>query len=116
MLLARCGGDRDKLTLVTMGSPLTHLYQHYFPLLYPNIGSPQWDGLFQNVGKWINVYRINDFVGTHVECRESPTGLVPANFYVGSRGHTYYWSDVGPQPPDPADPGVIAILKREVPL
>ena len=115
-LLARCGGDRENLALVTLGSPLTHLYQYYFPLLYPPVTASRWDGLYDSVGKWINIYRINDFVGTFLDARETPHGLKPANYFVGPRGHTFYWNDHGAKPPDPDDPGVIAILQQEVPL
>ena len=30
-----------KLNLITMGSPLTHLYQHYFPGRYDSLASPR---------------------------------------------------------------------------
>lgn len=88
------------ITLVTMGSPFTHLYQHYFGHFYPELDDKQWDLLCERVDRWINVYRADDFVGTHINFptrKTIPTSEHPhgsySNFKVGMRGHMNYWAD-----------------------
>ena len=63
----------QSVTLITFGSPMTYLYQHYFPLLYGDLTKGRWRYLQANVPKWVNVYRIDDYVGTHID---SPVGTV----------------------------------------
>jgi hypothetical protein len=88
------GGPPIPVDLITMGSPLTHLYQHYFPSRYPPLSIPAWGDLTTIVWDWTNVYRIDDFVGTFVESaaifshRRTP---LPVNEPVGPGGHTGYW-------------------------
>lgn len=88
------------ITLVTMGSPFTHLYQHYFRHFYPDLENKQWDLLCDRVDRWINVYRADDYVGTHIDFptrKTIPTDELPhgaySNFKVGMRGHMNYWAD-----------------------
>jgi hypothetical protein len=88
------------ITLVTMGSPFTHLYQHYFPHFYPSLDDPQWELLCERVDRWVNVYRVDDYVGTHIEFPTEKMIATPklpdgafANFKVGMRGHMNYWRD-----------------------
>ena len=79
--------------LVTMGSPYTHIYNHYFPSSFPDVSSRK--GL-QPVGNggildnWINIFRVDDFVGTHID----PDGIWPKEHPVLPNGHTSYWVDV----------------------
>lgn len=80
--LARCD-------LVTMGSPFHHLYQHYFPNEYPALSHQRWDGLRQRIDRWINIFRIDDYIGTDIE----PGGEWPENLPVDAGGHSGYWSD-----------------------
>jgi hypothetical protein len=81
--------------LVTMGSPLTHLYQHYFPDRYPPLFeasnlNPDWGThLTGTVKRWVNIYRVDDFVGTHVDGH----GTFPINVCIQAGGHTGYWSE-----------------------
>jgi hypothetical protein len=65
------------VSLVTMGSPISHLYQHYFPHRYPPLFSPDgklnrpWGtSLDVTVQRWLNVYRADDYIGTIVQGRE----------------------------------------------
>jgi hypothetical protein len=75
-----------RIDLVTLGCPLTHLYQHYFPLQYVVNRADQ--ALLQ---RWFNIYRVDDFVGRDVT---SETGRIePTNIPVAPRGHVNYWSD-----------------------
>jgi hypothetical protein len=82
----------EGLHLITMGSPLTHLYQHYFPNRYPPLDDHCWGGLKSTIRDWVNVYRVDDFVGTFV----GPSvglkgGEYPANVPIEPGGHTAYW-------------------------
>ena len=77
--------------LVTCGSPFSHLYQHYFPLQYPPLNDPRWAALLRRVGRWHNVYREDDFVGTEIETGVGEDKLT--NQPIGLGGHTGYWSD-----------------------
>lgn len=99
---------KDGLTvdLITMGSPLTWLYRHYLPQRYTlslNEGST-------GVGTWLNIFRIDDFIGTDVALTkaEDSIGLpvdegsrnedsvkktVLSNKNVRLGGHTDYWHD-----------------------
>ncbi|HYH67671.1 MAG TPA: hypothetical protein VD866_23440, partial [Urbifossiella sp.] len=84
----------ESVRLVTMGSPFSHIYQHYFHHLYPSLGDAvRWGTLQANIkskpgNRWLNVYRVDDYVGRKVEA----TGLV-VNEVVEHFGHTNYWSD-----------------------
>jgi hypothetical protein len=85
-----------EVRLVTMGSPLTHLYRHYFPHRYQslkdkagNINPVHWVELRNVVTCWRNLFRIDDFVGTEIE---GPKWF-PDNRWVYGRGHVGYWTD-----------------------
>jgi len=74
-----------KRALITMGSPYSHIYEHYFPSRFT---LP--DDFDKRLDHWINIFRIDDFVGTFV----GPTdGKWPLNVPVNPRGHTGYWTD-----------------------
>ena len=90
------------VSLVTMGSPISNLYQLYFGHFYPHLDQPFWSSLKLRLDNWTNYCRIDDFVGTVVEfprTQVSPNsiGKIRATQYinqpVGPRGHTNYWSD-----------------------
>lgn len=75
-----------RLSLVTMGSPVGRLYEHYFPRLYRLKSS----GQASHVGAWRNIYRVDDFIGTVIGSRAS---TFPMNIPIAPRGHTDYWRD-----------------------
>ena len=79
------------IRLVTMGSPYTHLYGHYFPSSFPSVEKRanlnKKGGLLR---AWLNIFRIDDFVGTHIS-----KGGWPDEFPVVPNGHTNYWVDRG---------------------
>ena len=96
----------SSVSLVTMGSPFTHLYQHYFGHWYPALDQPYWTSLKRRINNWTNICRIDDFVGTEVRFPDNHVCTVghelshqhaaPINYCnhpVGPRGHTNYWSD-----------------------
>ena len=113
-----------KITLVTMGSPASHLYQHYFGHFYPHFSDQFWGTLHQHVDRWVNIFRVDDFVGLDIDFGHppkhndpsqilsiathstSPESLLPkcSNHPVGPRGHTNYW----------ADTEVLEVLKKEL--
>ncbi|WP_377190520.1 hypothetical protein [Ruegeria meonggei] len=87
-----------EVTLVTMGSPVTHLYRKYFPRAFQI--EP---GDFHNAGKpinWYNIGRTDDFVGTYIEKLDELNGLEQApvskskrNLLVPAGGHPGYFTD-----------------------
>ncbi|MEL7253694.1 MAG: hypothetical protein AAGL23_05935 [Pseudomonadota bacterium] len=88
-----------EVTLVTMGSPVTHLYRKYFPRAF-RVDK----GDFDNNGgpiTWYNIGRTDDFVGTYIEGLDELNGLDPApqivpserNLLVPAGGHPGYFTD-----------------------
>lgn len=101
-----------KITLVTMGSPVTNLYQYYFRHFYPPFSDRFWKPFHQNVDRWVNIFRVDDFVGLDIDFSQLPqnerrrSGLMVdsdgqlelhytqcTNHAVGARGHSNYWAD-----------------------
>jgi hypothetical protein len=81
-----------RVRLVTMGSPISHLYQHYFPSTYPDWSSDTWQSLFSRLESWTNIFRRDDFVGTRI--RIDPKERVEIdNQAIGLGGHSNYWTD-----------------------
>lgn len=87
------------VSLITMGSPYLHLYAHYFGRSFAKPGARPVLQRVANGGaltSWVNVFRIDDFIGTHV-C-PNPLGvpgedLWPREVAVPPNGHTNYWID-----------------------
>ena len=74
-----------------MGSPYTHLYGNYFPSSFASVGNRANLANKDNGGllrDWLNIFRIDDFVGTHIG-----KGAWPREFPVPPNGHTNYWID-----------------------
>ena len=100
------GKGKPRCRLVTMGSPFTHLYQHYFPTDYPQLTDRYWQALERltrgsarakapGKSRWFNIFRVDDFVGTHIgdqPISRQPTDW-PFNIAVDRGGHTDYWTD-----------------------
>lgn len=85
-------GSGGFVKLVTMGSPYSHIHRHYYPRSFPATGSmdllkPESDGGL--LDDWINIFRIDDFVGTFID----PAGQWPRERPVKANGHTMYWVD-----------------------
>ena len=84
-----------EVDLVTMGSPFTHLYQYYFPNRYPELFvgpnlNQAWGSHFTTTVKlWLNIYRVDDFVGTYID----GNGTFPTNVCIAAGGHTGYWHE-----------------------
>lgn len=71
-------------TLVTMGSPVTHIYRKYFPRNFEVA-----DVLLSDRINWVNIYRSDDFVGTRI----TGFGDRVRNCAVGAGGHSGYFTD-----------------------
>jgi hypothetical protein len=112
-----CLNQFSRVSLVTMGSPFSNLYQHYFPKFYPQLSHSFWRRIRQRVGLWVNIFRIDDPVGTEInfpdrldhqgQTDERQDAWLPSgyhNFPIGCRGHMNYWNDRE----------VLGILKSEV--
>ena len=67
--------------LVTMGSPVTHIYRRYFPDSFEL--REQLSSL-----KWVNIFRTDDFVGTWIS---GVRGV--QNHHVPAAGHSGYFTD-----------------------
>ncbi len=95
------------IDLVTMGSPLCWLYRHYLPQRYVLCMG---DRLTESE-RWINIHRIDDFVGTDIKLTRAETSCIAQNMDsssqaddlvaktvllnedVGTGGHIDYWHD-----------------------
>lgn len=101
--LLRRGKGGPQVYLVTLGAPVTHLYQHYFPWRYGPLfpgEQPEEDylqpwgaGLEKNLDGWKNLFRVNDFIGRHIEGKPGFPDNVCFPKVSRGGGHTGYWSD-----------------------
>lgn len=73
--------------LVTMGSPVTHIYRRYFPQFF-DIQEP----LLRKM-RWINIFRRDDFVGTYVAGPPLRLEGKVENIDVAAGGHSGYFTD-----------------------
>ena len=83
--------DVAKLKIITFGSPLTHIYQNYLDRAYEPFSSglpAALEELKARGVEWINVYRIDDYVGTYIT---SPDPSFPVNVPLSTGGHTKYF-------------------------
>jgi len=84
------------VNLVTMGSPIHHLYQYYFPHVYPPVDQPYWSNLRSRIDSWTNIFRIDDFVGTEIpfpDSQRNAHGPRFSNHPIKVAGHHWYWVD-----------------------
>ncbi len=83
------------LTILTFGSPITHLYQHYFSSLYPKLAEIKELEFLKEAResgriKWLNCYRIDDYIGTYID---PSLKTFPINVPMSVGGHTDYWKE-----------------------
>ena len=79
----------SSMTILTFGSPLTHIYQHYFPEDYGSFSGTALSKLADDARvKWLNIYRADDFVGTIIA---GPSDTFPRNVPMKEGGHFCYW-------------------------
>ena len=84
------GIDPFDIDLVTMGSPTSHLYGFYFSKEFNLKSTAKSKDVHDGIANWVNIYRLDDFVGTVVE---GPSETFPVNEWVPAKGHTNYWTD-----------------------
>ncbi len=88
-----------EISLVTMGSPFHHIYQKYFQHKYPLLDHSHWTKMGERIqNRWTNIFRIDDFVGTHIQDPEQPELNQGDNLHikecpVSAKGHSMYWVD-----------------------
>jgi hypothetical protein len=75
-----------RIRLFTLGSPYGNIFQHYFPHLFPDLSRER----LGNVSEIINVFRVNDYVGTTI----SRGGDFVRDQRQPPRGHLGYFSDL----------------------
>lgn len=90
------------IRLITMGSPYTHLYNRYFPASFPPpqarpVWRPRGTAPEAVLDDWVNLFRVDDFVGTHVDAPRHhatpPERPWPREVPLPAGGHTNYWTD-----------------------
>ncbi len=89
-------GQFKNIKLVTMGSPYSHIYEHYFPGILE--GSKPFDRRIANEkSNWLNIYRSDDYIGTYIATPRdigAPSRVgSPRNIEVGLGSHTGYFRD-----------------------
>ena len=98
-------GPIPNVSLLTFGSPFTHLYEHYFPLLYAGLPRGRWTNLQVVLKTWVNVFRLDDYVGTDIAAPTAGTAPgswprnVPLEPGLRLQGHTRYWEQAVFQTP-----------------
>ena len=77
---------KARVILITMGSPIQHLYGHYIPSRYRTTE-------VESVIRWINIFRKDDFIGTEIPDPLVDGQTYPENQPIGLGGHSDYWRD-----------------------
>jgi hypothetical protein len=77
-----------KPDVITFGSPLGHVYQHYFRE-YSGL-EPSLARLSRCTGRWVNLYRIDDYIGVWVG---EIDGESVENCPLDPGGHVDYWKE-----------------------
>ncbi len=75
-------------SLLTFGSPLGPIYQKYFHEYAAKHPVP--DELEARLRCWVNLYRVDDYIGGRAH---PPEGLKIDNRVMPPGGHMYYWSE-----------------------
>ena len=77
---------QSRIDILTLGSPITHLYGHYFHE-YDNVDAMV-VGANSVVSSWHNMYRVDDPIA---HCIVSGQPNFPTNEILTKGGHTDYW-------------------------
>ncbi len=78
-------------TWITLGSPIEHLYGYYFAHKFWADGG--WPRVGAHVGRWLNGYRAQDYIGGPVRERDGDKATGALNVPLGDGGHTGYFGD-----------------------
>ena len=78
-----------QIDVITIGSPLTHIYRHYF-MDYDAIADEKVPGgvLGPKIKSWTNMYRVDDPIGHEVNIL-----AMIDNVGIGPGGHMDYWKE-----------------------
>lgn len=88
--------ENPKVTLVTMGSPVTHIYRRYFKEFFEvsTDNMPLATRTGSTVKKaWYNIFREDDFVGTRIGDGDKDEATLAENHAVEPGGHSGYFTD-----------------------
>lgn len=77
-----------RLDLVTLGSPLGHLYQYYFEQYSHEVSGAT--ALHPKLSTWTNMWRVDDPIGNRVDI--IPGGFI-RNVPLAPGGHINYWKE-----------------------
>lgn len=78
----------SRIDVVTLGSPLSHIYCHYFDDYRNTIGETDEVNLISKVATWTNMWRIDDPIGQLVDAHPAIENIV-----LRRGGHQYYWKE-----------------------
>lgn len=78
----------ERIDIITLGSPLGHIYQHYFPDYEAPADTPA--DLNAKLRSWINLWRADDPIGHAVDVIGG--GFIE-NVALPPGGHVDYWKD-----------------------
>jgi hypothetical protein len=89
-------GNRDdasirrarRVDILTLGSPLSHLYQYYFARYEATSAGPE--ALNPRLNSWINMWRVDDPIGNRIDLFG---GAFVENIPLRPGGHVDYWRD-----------------------
>lgn len=76
------------IDVLTLGSPLSHLYQYYFAKYAATSAAP--DALNPRLTSWTNMWRVDDPIGNRIELFD---GNFIRNEPLRPGGHVNYWKD-----------------------
>ncbi|MDX2203793.1 MAG: hypothetical protein NW223_13655 [Hyphomicrobiaceae bacterium] len=79
-------GD-TRIHLITLGSPLSHLYEFYFKEYSSLKGAIA--ALRPRLASWVNLFRVDDYVGQRIEADDGFVRNVP----MRAGGHMEYWTE-----------------------
>jgi hypothetical protein len=81
-------GHIGRIDVITLASPLSHLYQHYFRAYQEHAGTAA--ALNPKLRSWTNLWRIDDPIGGKLDI---VAGDMVRNEPLGSGGHVNYWRE-----------------------
>lgn len=85
---------KNNITFVTVGSPISHLYQHYFPGRYPLWEeTKRWAVLYRRVQYWRHYYRQDDYIGMELDATLKTKVTNFDQNCLGLGAHSDYWQD-----------------------
>ncbi len=86
----------NEVVLITIGSPFTHIYQHYFRNYFTQEQRYKAIKTVLRGNSWLNIYCTDDYIGTFInpyQPTDDPTLASPKNIEIGLGGHTGYFTN-----------------------